>query len=334
MLKRFILYKLQIIEGDIINKKIYAILISLMFIILIFSTSITYGKIELKKRINVAIIMQNWDILDNSFSTKLSVFLHKRCLKQYENKYNVKFRIYEFWDSFEGGDVQNGLLKKLRIDVVIGPGGFGCLCTPEKYRAEIKDFIRLGGGFYGICGDSTFGSLGVTHTSRKFLRIVNRIFEIESITPMLKLANVYTDASVFEPIIEENYIFTKIDIIRSLVKLPMSRAAIYFKKTNPPIQEPYFRRTVRTMMGNAPLIDGPRIYRIFMPRIITIAFYLGCDEPYDKSIRGKKAIIGTTYGIGRVVLSSPHPEFTLGNLKAHEIYIRNVLWLANALPNS
>ena len=305
-----------------------------MFIILIFSTSITYGKIQPKKRINIALIMQHWDILDDTFNIRLSIFLHKRCLNQYEKKYNVKFLVYEFWDGLEGGDVQNDLLKKLKIDVVIGPGGFGSLYTPALYREKIKEFVRRGGGFYGICGDSTFGSLGVTHTSRKFLRIVNRIFEIESITPMLKLANVYTDASVFEPIIEDNYIFTKIDIIRSLAKLPLSRASIYFKKTNPPIQEPYFRRTVRTMMGNAPLIDGPTIYRIFMPRIITIAFYLGCDEPYDRSIRGKKAIIGTTYGDGRVILSSPHPEFTLGNRKAHEIYIRNVLWLAKSLPNT
>jgi hypothetical protein len=298
---------------------------------LIFSTSNTYGDIQPKKRINVAIILQHWDILDNSETTKISVMLHKKCLKQYENKYNVKFRVYEFWDSLEGGDVQKGLLKKFKINVVIGPGGFGCLYTPKNYRKELKDFVRSGGGFYGICGDSTFGSLGITHKSKKLLRIMNRIFEIDTITPMLKLANVYSDASVFEPIIDEPIIFTRINLIRSLIRLPLSRAALFFKKTYPPVQEPYFRRTIRTMMGNAPLTDGPMLYKIFMPRVFTIAVYLGCDSPYDKSVRGEKAIVGTTYGRGRVILSSPHPEFTVGNYKAHEIYVRNILWLSKNL---
>ena len=275
--------------------------------------------------------MQNWDILDLSDSTQLSIFLHKRCLKQYEDIYNVKFRTFVLWDSFEGGDVQSGLLKKLKIDVAIGPGGFGCLFTPEKYREEIKDFVKSGGGFYGICGDSTFGSLGITHTSKKFFRIVNRMFEIDTISPMLKLANVYTDGSIFNPIIKDNRIFTKLDLIRSLIKLPISRVSLYFKKTYPPIQEPYFRKTVRTMMGNAPLIDGPTINKLFMPRVFTIAVYMGQDQPYDKSIRGKKAIIGSNYGLGRVILSSPHPELTIFNYKAHEIYVRNIIWLANDL---
>ena len=56
------------------------------------------------------------------------------------------------------------------------------------------------------------------------------MFEIETITPMLKLANVYTDASVFNQIIDENFFFTKIDLIRCLIKLPISRVSLYFKK--------------------------------------------------------------------------------------------------------
>jgi len=85
------------------------------------------------------------------------------------------------------------------------------------------------------------------------------------------------------------------------------------------------------MMGNAPLIDGPTINKLFMSRVFTIAVYLGEDPPYDESIRGKKAIIGSNYGLGRVILSSPHPELTIGNYKAHEIYVRNIIWLANDL---
>ena len=315
------------------TKKITGTIIILILILnmLIIPSS---GKNISKKEIKIAIIKQRWDILDKNFDGWITTLLHKRCLRQYEDKYNVKFKVYEFWDDFDGGDVQNGLLEKLDIDVIIGPGGFGCLNTPEAYRKEIKKFVFLGGGFYGICGDSTFGSLGMTHTNKKLLRTINRVFEIEGISPMLKLANVYTDASVFEPLIDEPLWFKKTDLLKPLMKLPLSRTRIYFKKTNPPIQEPYFRSTIRTMMGNAPMIDGPLINRLFMSKVKTIAIYVKSDEPYNSRFTVKKAIIATTYGLGRVILSSPHPELTIGNKKAHDVYVRNVLWLARALPNT
>lgn len=319
--------------GIKIFKKIFGVLVALVFIINILVPPAS-GGIGSKEEINIAIIRQHWDILDKTVGSRISNSLHKRCLDKYENKYNVNFNVYEFWDGLDGGDVQDGLLSKLDIDVIIGPGGFGCLYTPKAYRREIKKFVFLGGGFYGICGDSTFGSLGITDESRKFSRIISRFFEVDSISPMLKLANVYTDASVFDSIIKDSFWFKKTDIIKPLMKLPTSRARIYFKKTNPPIQEPYFRSTTRTMMGNAPMVDGPLLYRFFMPRVKTIALYIKGDDPYESRFAGKKAIVATHYGLGRVVLSSPHPEQTFGNSKAQDVYIRNVLWLGRSLPNT
>jgi len=58
-----------------------------------------------------------------------------------------------------GGDVQSGKLRKLNVDVAIGPGGVGAWRTPPRYRMELRRFIQRGGGFYGICGDSYLGTV-------------------------------------------------------------------------------------------------------------------------------------------------------------------------------
>lgn len=51
--------------------------------------------------------------------------IYKRILRRAGHQYDVDFEVYEFWDRWRGGDVQQGKLRKLDIDVVVGPGGFG-----------------------------------------------------------------------------------------------------------------------------------------------------------------------------------------------------------------
>ncbi len=53
----------MIISEDIINKKIFAILIFLIFIILISLNQQPVEKLNIKKKIIIAIIMQNWRFL-------------------------------------------------------------------------------------------------------------------------------------------------------------------------------------------------------------------------------------------------------------------------------
>lgn len=292
------------------------------------------GIFNRKKTIKVAMICQHWDFIDESFVSRLTTLMHKYRLKQAEERYNVDIEFYEFWDDWNGGDVQDGLLKKLKIDVVIAPGGVGGWYTPWKYRREIKKFVRSGGGFYGICGDSTFGSLGVENLNWRYNRLIGKILGFDELSPMLGLANVYTDASILKYIIKNPAFFSKLDMLQFLSKLPLSRASIHFERTRLSIQEPYFGKNLRVMEGNAPLIDGPIINRLFMPKVTTIATFKRYDDPYDKSIEDKKAIIATTYGMGRVVLSPVHAELTVGNRKAGDVYMRNVLWLSGDLSNT
>ncbi|HEC89502.1 MAG TPA: hypothetical protein ENI44_02840, partial [Thermoplasmatales archaeon] len=162
-----------------------------------------------RKTIKVAFLWQKWDILD--VVAKINMQIYRHILKKAEDRYNVRFKIYEFWDAWNKGDVQSGKLRKLGIDTIVMPGGFGSWDTPRKYRREIKNFVRRGGGFYGICGDSTFGSLGVINLPSGYRFPLKRITGSWSFTPMLGLANVYTDATPFSHIIKHPLFFTKLD---------------------------------------------------------------------------------------------------------------------------
>ena len=302
---------------------------TILLLLLPSFSPISMGSIS-KKTIKVAFLWQKWDLLD--IAAKINMMIYRHILKEAEDKYNVRFKIYEFWDKWNNGDVQRGKLRKLGINVIVMPGGFGGWNTPKKYRIEIKKFVRRGGGFYGICGDSTFGSLGVIHLPRGYKFPLKRITGSWSFTPMLGLANVYTDASAFHRILKHPLLFGKLDAFRTLRHLPISRAAIKIRYSRLDIQQPYEGERIRVMLGNAPLVDGPLLFRLFKPKVYTIAVFVGTDKPYDKSIEGKKAIIATHYGRGNVILSVVHPELTIGNSKAHDIFVRNLLWTAKALP--
>ncbi len=321
-----------------INKKILVLFLFLLLLSNVFivsSVKITDSKEDStttgdRPVIRVAIIRQHWDPLDVLFTAKLSNSMHYTCLKKAQFKYNVRFRIYEFWDNYIFGDVQSGLLQLKDIDLVIAPGGVGGWQTPLLYRWQIKNFVKSGGGFYGICGDSTFGSLGPKNLKWQYNPLISRLLGFD-ISPMLRLANVYTDASVFEDLIRHPLFFNKFSIMLFLMKLSKSRAEIHFENSKIPIQEPYIGKDMVTMLGNAALIDGPLRNRLFMSKVHTIATFKTADEPYDEKIKNKKAIIATTYGEGRVVLSSIHSQLTIENSDLHDVYARNVLWLAKEL---
>ena len=307
-----------------------------IFLVIILFTPTLFPSAEAKlftndkDTVNVAFIWQRWDVLD--LPARIMMMMYKRILRQAEKEYDVNIQIFEFWDRWRGGDVQSGKLDKYDIDVVIGPGGIGGWNSPRAYRVELKKFVRRGGGFYGICGDSTFGSLGVVNLPTGYKKPLKKATGERSFTPMLGLANVYTDASAFDHILKYPFWFKRADMVKLVGQLPISRAPIKIQSADLPIQEPYTRNRVRVMMGNAPLVDGPLVLRLFMPKVHDIAVFKGSDDPYDGSIEGKKAIVATHYGRGRVVLSVPHPELTVGNSKAHDLFARNLLWCAKSLP--
>ena len=313
-----------------LSKPAIALLLLFLFLSPLFFPQSSAGLFKKKEPIKIAFIWQRWDILD--IPARIMMMMYKRILNKAEKTYDVEFEIHEFWDRWRGGDVQQGKLQKMDIDVVVGPGGVGGWNSPWKYRQEIKRFVRSGGGFYGICGDSTFGSLGVINLPRRYDIPMKKALGFEEFTPMLGLANVVTDASAFDHLLQFPFWFMKTEMITSVGKLPISRGAIRIEPTDIPIQEPYYRDRIRVMLGNAPLVDGPVLFRLFMPKVHDIAVFKKSDDPYDQTLKGKKAIVATRYWRGRVILSVPHPELTIGNNKAHDLFVRNILWCAKSLP--
>jgi len=318
-----------------LNKKFYifiSLIMSFVFVFLsIISPSISSdGVLEIKKpTIKVAVIWQRWDILDKG--TELNMLLYRLILNKAENKYNVNFKLYEFWDTRLNGDIQTGKLSKLGIDVIIGPGGIGTWNSPWKYRKEIKDFVRKGGGFYGICGDSTFGSLGVVNLPRGYKHLMKKYLGDRDFTPMLGFVNVYTDATSYESIFKRPLLFGVLNILQFGIRLFKSRARIFMKPSELNIHEPYNRKFVRVMLGNSCLVDGPRLNNLIMPKVHTLATFVTQDKPFDRSIKGNMAMVASTFFRGRVVLSSPHPELTFESSKAQDIFIRNLLWCSKIL---
>jgi hypothetical protein len=310
---------------------LFTIFIVLLFFFTLLQPQTEAGLLKKKDTIKVAFLWQRWDILD--IPARLGMAIYKKILRQAEEEYHVNIEVYEFWDWKHGGDVQNGKLMSMDIDVAVGPGGFGGWVSPRAYRTEIREFVRSGGGFYGICGDSTFGSLGVINLPFGYKNPLKKATGSRTLTPMLGLANVYTDASAFDSILSNPFRFKKTDIIKMVGQLPISRAPIKIESTMMVhIQDPYKGERVRVMLGNAPLVDGPRLLRLFMPKVYTLAEFKGTDDPYDKILKGGKAMVATWYGKGRVVLSVAHPELTIANSKAHDLFVRNLLWCAKSLP--
>jgi len=277
-----------------------------------------------KTTIKIGFLLQSYDWMDTG--VKFILFQYKRCLRAGERRYNVNFELKILMDDLNGGDVHNGALENGDYDIILAPGGYGSWYTSETYRENIRNFISKGGGYYGICGDSTFGGF-TPDLSDGYKEMMGKFFDLKDVTEMLEVVNVCSNMSVFEEMIGDPNNISKTTIWKLLFGLATSRAYIKFIPGIYSIQEPFYNKNVRIMLGNVPLIDAGKNN---MPDVVDVGLFDGYDYPYPRSIVGQKAIVSTTYGDGRVVLSAPHPELTFGNKNAHHVFVRNLLWAANA----
>jgi len=278
------------------------------------------------RTIKIGFMLQKCDWMD-SF-VKLALAQYKTCLREGEKKYNVDFELRILEDNFNSGAIHNGALEHSDFDVLLGPGGYGSWYTSETYREKIRNFVANGGGYYGICGDSTFGGFK-PEISEEYEKLIKKLFGIKDVTDMLGIANVRSNITIFEEMIGDPDDFSMIKMFKLLLQLVTSRVPVRFLRTDITIQEIFFDNTVTLMLGNVPLIDTDETG---MSEVIDIGIFEGYDAPYPNSIVGGTAIIATAYGAGRVVLSAPHAELTIGNSNAYHVFVRNLLWAANALP--
>jgi hypothetical protein len=320
------------------KKRILKIICLIAILSLIIPSLSTTSNAEIltsqtKPTIKVAFTWQKWDILDNSLS-KIYMKIYEKHLNKGEKKYNVTFEIYEYWDNLESGDIQNGKLESQGIDILVGPGGFGAWNCPSNYRAKIKQFIEAGGGFYGICGDSTLGTLGFKNLPEGYKEMLNASFGYDDFTPMLGLVNVYMDASFLDQLFKNPERFNKLVMIKIILLVGLSRGTIKVRRNLLTVQKEHFGKNIRVQMGSPPLVNGPLINRLIMSRVYTIAVFKNPAKPYNYKIIGEKAVVAAKYKDSRIILSTPHPELAFANKKSGDFFTRNILWCAKQLTDN
>lgn len=278
--------------------------------------------------LNVAILFQGWDYMDLLLRTFTAVFYQAR-FAEMERAHNITCNLYFFWDSREGGDVQDGKLESLHIDVAFGPGGVGSWNTPPGYGEKIRQFVLRGGGFLGACGDAYLGTMGAINVPEDYDDILYRLFGFQGMTPPLEMVNVYFDAGPFAQHFEPRYTQNNFYVLLFLLTFFVSQAQVRFAPQGLPFAEAYANKTVSIMESGVPMVEAPPDHDASHPSFYPIATFAGVRSLYDASLfENKYAIVAGPYGEGKVVLSAVHPEISMGNRDAHRIFAEMILWLS------
>jgi glutamine amidotransferase-like uncharacterized protein len=193
-----------------------------------------------------------------------------------------------------------------RYDVVLFPGGTGSgerESLGKDGAHAVEKFVARGGGFIGTCAGGYLAALALSadqagwNDAKKDIEPVCRTGRLAN-TTLFDLDNWERGKQTVE-----------CDALLAGGK-KTARFRIHFE--NGPLFVP----------GNDP----------YMPPYVALARYVTdlhkAGAPAGM-MRGKDAIIATTYGRGRVLLFSPHPELTPG---LEQMLVRAVRWAAQPVP--
>lgn len=285
------------------------------------------GKRDMQQ-IDIALLFQRWDYMDVLLRIFILPFHYTR-LAEIEHRFNVTCNLHILWDGRQGGAVQDGALEDLGIDVAIGPGGVGAWCTPDAYRDVLTRYIKNGGGFLGACGDAYLGTTGAINVPDDYEQLLWRLFRYENITSPLDLIDVSYDvgpmAKIFETPLTHNNLF----VLLLLLSFFVSTADVTISDGTIPFAEYLHGETVKIMESGAPMVSNKSGNESAMSDFFIIGTFSDVQSLYDDSLMiGKYAIVASQYGQGRVVLSSVHPEVSIGLNTAHNIFGDMILWLS------
>ncbi|MDD5678665.1 MAG: hypothetical protein PHW60_11875 [Kiritimatiellae bacterium] len=179
------------------------------------------------------------------------------------------------YDVVTSPEIEAGAL--MNYDVALFPGGFGYIPTPRLAK-QIKDYIRGGGGYFGLCAGA-FLPLPPCHGIKgSGLSLISGGYEYFR---EHGIADVMLDPS--DPL-AKGIESTKLEVVYALYNKPAVAR----------------RHTVRILMlrGNGPLLLAKGKTRV--------AGYFDSSLPYAAIIRGE-------YGRGRIVVSSVHPDMVVAD---------------------
>jgi glutamine amidotransferase-like uncharacterized protein len=188
------------------------------------------------------------------------------------------------WELLKAADIRANRLGGL--DVLIFPGGRGhrqAAALGEDGRREVRDFVRAGGGFVGICA----GAFLATAQYEWSLGLVNaKTLHGDRDMPGVGLRSMA-------------------DRGPATVQIKLTEAGrTVFGDLSEPLDAGF---------AGGPIFPGP--VRGNLPPAIPLAFY--CNEvvnyePQRGTMVGTPSILASQFGAGHVVAISPHPETTPG----------------------
>ncbi|KAA0002992.1 MAG: hypothetical protein FE048_02530 [Thermoplasmata archaeon] len=177
-----------------------------------------------------------------------------------------------------------------------------------RWRKSVKNFVENGGGYIGICGGANLASMGFQERLS-----VNSVINLS----ILKIANVYVNDQQME---EWQYLW------KSNWQYGLPPINVYIQKAKNPIFRGFYDSYRNIRYGGGPGMYPANSDDEKCGEVIPLAIY--AEEPMEVAplhfwrwrgeweiaanvttdIKGQYAAIATTYGKGRIVLFSPHPE--------------------------
>ena len=256
------------------------------------------------KQINVAI----FKAYSKFFHSGMEI-IKNEILGNYE--WNIDGTKYKFKTYYLGKWATIFFLKPDKFHVVIMPGANtywalrkGSPIFSNRWKNAIRNFVKNGGGYIGICGGSTIACQGRKTSDSK----------ASSIAEFLKISNNWANQIYYR---QDQY-----DIRNpNTGGIPIN---VEIRKSGNPIFDPFYfqhsnkARSIRYWGGPAFIIADSK--DDLLGHVNILATY--AEEPMEKALlhwfasdlkvktdmKGKGAIISTTYGKGRIVLFGCHPD--------------------------
>ena len=243
-------------------------------------------------------------------------------------EYTLKTCYLSKWGTING-------LKPNKFDAVIMPGANtywtirkGSPIFSNRWREAVRNFVRKGGGYIGICGGSTIACQGRKISGSRGY----------SVAEFLKISNTWADQVFYR---QDQY-----DLRNPFTGgIPLN---IKIKKSGNPIFDPFYfnhstkERSMRYWGG--PALSMAEEKDPLLGNVVILGEY--ADEPMEKAplhwfgtelkvktdMKGKAAIISTTYGKWRIVLFGVHPEAPTwynGHIEENPFSYPEYEWIGN-----
>ncbi len=179
------------------------------------------------------------------------------------------------------------------VDLLIYPGGLLPITQAQDsdLRQAIKDYVEVGGSFFGSCGGSITGAQQLTY-DYGVLEMIGLV-QVQAID-YLSWANTvsYTDGFVFSD--------------------------------NAEINGEYAGTTNWLQYTGGPAFEVVSGQEDQVEILATFAEDFDAAETTHPEVEGKAAIVMADYGLGKVILSAPHPET---NADTRFIFNNIIEWL-------